>query len=355
MRHLLDRDTLLKMYEGFSISSGDAVWVHHPITEDVITVNVVRSTKDKVLVTVQPGSPYAGQPDWWVKKTAIIGINERAINEDRFQAEIPFGKKSKVGVIAGKPEHIQLLDAFTEFAKKTKFTGKFVSIGKFDDYMTDELAERVLNKELTGPHGVHDMSMFYFEFFSMHPLEDYPSYYDSEWFTYNDAEMTSDYLQNMDVTTDFTDIFTEEGLAEFKQYSCSVYAKEHINDHGLIDALEDADTDGLRIYRAITIQNTGAEIYDEIVNGYTGAGYYWSFSEKGAEAHNGGSGTQYTLHGRVRLQDINWDETYLKNLYMLSDEREIEVKADGIIKLEKIFNEDIKKALPLNAPLFLTP
>jgi hypothetical protein len=75
MRHIIDRDKLSRIYENFNISSGTIIWVHHPITEDLIKVSVVKSQKDKVLVSVLENSPYAGQPDWWIKKLHIIGVN----------------------------------------------------------------------------------------------------------------------------------------------------------------------------------------------------------------------------------------------------------------------------------------
>lgn len=73
MRHMLNRETLFKVYEAISVSAGDVIWVHHPITEDLINVNVVKSMKDKVLVSVLPDSPYSGQPDWVMKKLQIVG------------------------------------------------------------------------------------------------------------------------------------------------------------------------------------------------------------------------------------------------------------------------------------------
>lgn len=76
MRHIIDRNTLFKLYESYNLSAGTIVWVHHPITEDLTKVSVVKSQKDKILVSVLEGSPYAGQPDWWIKKLQVIGINK---------------------------------------------------------------------------------------------------------------------------------------------------------------------------------------------------------------------------------------------------------------------------------------
>jgi len=75
MQHIIDRNKLFKIYENYTVSTGDVIWVHHPITEDLIKVSVVKSQKDKVLVSILENSPYKGQPDWWIKKLQIIGIN----------------------------------------------------------------------------------------------------------------------------------------------------------------------------------------------------------------------------------------------------------------------------------------
>jgi len=76
MRHIIDRNALSKLYESYNLSAGTVVWIHHPITDDLIKVSVVKSQKDKVMVSVPDGSPYAGQPDWWAKKLHIIGVNK---------------------------------------------------------------------------------------------------------------------------------------------------------------------------------------------------------------------------------------------------------------------------------------
>jgi len=74
MQHILNRDTLFKIYEKHVITVGNIIWIHHPITGDLINVKVVKSKKDKILVSVLPESPYFGQSDWWMKKLQVIGV-----------------------------------------------------------------------------------------------------------------------------------------------------------------------------------------------------------------------------------------------------------------------------------------
>lgn len=77
MQHLITRDRLYKLCEGIAISAGDIVWIHHPITEDLLQVKVTKAQRDTVTVTILEDSPYYGQPDWNVKKINIIGVREK--------------------------------------------------------------------------------------------------------------------------------------------------------------------------------------------------------------------------------------------------------------------------------------
>jgi hypothetical protein len=74
MKHLLDKETLNNLLESFVVQTNSIIWIHHPITEDLIQVKVVKSQKDKILVSILENSPYIGQPDWWMKKINVIGI-----------------------------------------------------------------------------------------------------------------------------------------------------------------------------------------------------------------------------------------------------------------------------------------
>jgi len=73
MIHIYGKDRLLALYEGMKLSAGDIVFVHHPITEDVVSVIVTNSGKDSVTVEMEESSPYYGQPPFKVKKTSIVG------------------------------------------------------------------------------------------------------------------------------------------------------------------------------------------------------------------------------------------------------------------------------------------
>lgn len=74
MKQILSKDQLIKIVESIKYNVGDTIFVHHPITEDLITVKVKELKKDKILVSVPETSPYLGQPDWYIPKINIIGI-----------------------------------------------------------------------------------------------------------------------------------------------------------------------------------------------------------------------------------------------------------------------------------------
>lgn len=73
MVHIYGKDKVLALYEGMKFSTGDVVFVHHPITEDVVTAVVTNAGKDSITVEMDETSPYYGQPPFKVKRTAIVG------------------------------------------------------------------------------------------------------------------------------------------------------------------------------------------------------------------------------------------------------------------------------------------
>lgn len=80
MKHILSKDQIVQIVENLKFSAGDLIFIHHPITEDLISVRVVELKRDKILVSVTEDSPYLGQPDWYIPKINIIGI--KAIKEN---------------------------------------------------------------------------------------------------------------------------------------------------------------------------------------------------------------------------------------------------------------------------------
>lgn len=74
MKHLYDKAKLNAVLESIKLTVGNTVFIHHPITEDLVTVIIKEVKKDQVLVSIPLDSPYIGQPDWYIKKINIIGV-----------------------------------------------------------------------------------------------------------------------------------------------------------------------------------------------------------------------------------------------------------------------------------------
>lgn len=74
MSNILNKNTLITFFENFKISKSNQVWIHHPITEDLVIANVKSVGKTFVLLEMPEDSPYAGQPEFTFKKTSIIGL-----------------------------------------------------------------------------------------------------------------------------------------------------------------------------------------------------------------------------------------------------------------------------------------
>lgn len=74
MNNILDKNKLFAFFETFKISKADQVWIHHPITEDLVIANVKSVGKTFVILEMPEDSPYSGQPEFSFKKTSIVGI-----------------------------------------------------------------------------------------------------------------------------------------------------------------------------------------------------------------------------------------------------------------------------------------
>jgi len=74
MNHLLDKTSYKLLLESIKCLKDSLVYIHHPITEDLIIVKIKQLLNDKVMVSILEDSPYYGQPDFIINKTKIVGI-----------------------------------------------------------------------------------------------------------------------------------------------------------------------------------------------------------------------------------------------------------------------------------------
>lgn len=74
MEQILTKNNYLLLLEKIKVMKDNIIWIHHPVTEDLIKVKVKNVKNTKVVVSILEDSVYYGQPDWEILKTRIIGI-----------------------------------------------------------------------------------------------------------------------------------------------------------------------------------------------------------------------------------------------------------------------------------------
>lgn len=70
---MLNRNSLINLLETKMYDTDEIVFIHHPITEDIVKCVIKDTRIDKLLLGFDPNSDYYGQPDFWFKKIHVIG------------------------------------------------------------------------------------------------------------------------------------------------------------------------------------------------------------------------------------------------------------------------------------------
>jgi len=140
----------------------------------------------------------------------------------------------------------------------------------------------------------------------------------------------------------------------------SILANSEFYDD-LIYVIENCEDDEIEIYRGLLIPNKIKDLGDD----YSGVGISWTYDEGCARSYVGiyDDNQEIILHGKVKIEDINWETTIYKSIYNLADEREIKVnpgspiylmdihlkdKQDEILKLKEKDYDYFKKVLNIN-------
>lgn len=71
--NILSKEKYLKLNESIKVSINDLVFIHHPITKDIVKVIIKDVGYGTVDVSIPEDSDYYGQPDFTIKKITIIG------------------------------------------------------------------------------------------------------------------------------------------------------------------------------------------------------------------------------------------------------------------------------------------
>lgn len=71
---ILTKEKLTYISENLKVNKDDVVFIHHPITEDIIKVIVKDKTNTSLTVSIPEDSDYFGQPDFKIKKYTVLSL-----------------------------------------------------------------------------------------------------------------------------------------------------------------------------------------------------------------------------------------------------------------------------------------
>lgn len=290
----------------------------------------------------------------------------KPINEYRNQLEIPFDNKHP---LYDKPTHIHVLDYLLSISTKIMDIDDFyTSYNKMDIMrMWDENFDAAYNSFFDFDID-HSESLKYERFLLF--LESYPLN-DSDNHEYYNQETIEKFNELMESGKDiyyinrYMDFDYEDGEEYLSDKGKQVYKSKDFNksifenqfdEYGAYDKILDNLTDNgvIKIWRSISFgKGDKVDVYTNASN-YKGVGVYWSWDEDKAEAYWGErDGDEYILHGLVRPDDINWQNTIYKSAYHLKNECEIELEESGAVLIYRVTHKQTDKSLPLKKPILV--
>ena len=69
---MLNKNQILQLVENLTFNKDEKIFIHHPITEDVLEVIVKRIKPTTIIVGIPEESEYFGQPDFEIKKYEVL-------------------------------------------------------------------------------------------------------------------------------------------------------------------------------------------------------------------------------------------------------------------------------------------
>lgn len=297
----------------------------------------------------------------------ILTFSEHKLTEKRSQLIIPFDGKHP---LHGKEPHEHIIDAFED-----------LQVMKPDEYYSVANVGDLIQKHNKAAFESFMKSMDesdereYFMMFTEDPwncpwTEEGEGHYSKEMWQCEEfvsaveskshwrftEAVVGDGGSSSDCQLDLeTEVFSKEGKAtwiEFLEGAMDGFVNEM--EYGL-----DEDEDGLiKVYRAVVYNNSSdrfktkpdgsqylpkhRDIYNAIMKTYKGTGTYWTWDSSRPEAYSApSSGSYFVLHGRIRPEDVDWEETIYKSMYHLKEEREIKTldKKGTCVKLTGMEND----------------
>lgn len=107
----------------------------------------------------------------------------------------------------------------------------------------------------------------------------------------------------------------------------------------------------LALYREITVESIPRFLYflqkGKTIPSFKGIGIFWSWDKDKAEAHHGYVGHAVLIKGLVKLSDINYASTALKNLNpaLGVPEAEIQIKKGSLVYITEVYSDNHGKTI----------
>jgi hypothetical protein len=289
----------------------------------------------------------------------------KTLNEYRYQMEIPFDNKHP---IHDKPLHVHVQDALISIKGKANPRNykSHIDLEQAFDEATEKAKEYYIKGFDEDPD--NDAGEFYtlysdsmYNFIQEYPIPEYPEYYKEEMIDdikdygidFDDANDVWNYVKD-----DVNSFVTEDGFKVLREL-----AEREFYDSvdTFFDEIDDRLKDGvIPIWRAIVFhKGDKKDVYEHIIS-YGGIGEFWAWEEEKAESHWGdwgedSTGVEYVIHGGVIVDNVNWENTIIKNVWHLKEEEEIEIKKGADVLIYKITQIDDGNYSIINADFNIDP
>lgn len=260
------------------------------------------------------------------------------LNEYRNQLQLPFDGKHP---LHGKAVHMHIIDSLLHMGYVIDDISKYSpSNTHIISFITDEVEKEAMRMYIHETDRISPIATDLF--FTTYPPDDYPEYYTNQDIEYLDTENI-----NIDLTPEGIKIMENEILPEAfeeerNETDIEGELKDNQDEYGLIN-----------VWRAVEYHK-GDEFKDEFefATNYKGVGIYWTYNEDGAQPYwNKGGGKLFVLHGKVKPEDIDYEETVFKSVYDLKDEEEVVVKSGEDILIYKLSDGHSDGEVELKKPI----
>lgn len=259
------------------------------------------------------------------------------LNEYRNQLQIPFDGKHP---LHDKDAHIHIIDSLLHMGYMVDDVSKYSpSRTHINSFITDDVEDEAMRRYIHETDRLTPVAtdLFYY----IYPPDENPEYYIDEDIKYLDPENIT-----LDLTPEGIDVLEKDILPrayeEERKTDIEGQLQDNQDEHGLIN-----------IWRAIEYhRNDKYKDEFEFATDYKGVGIYWTYNEENAQPYwNQGDGKLFILHGKVKPEDINYEETVFKSVYDLKDEEEVVIKSGEYVLIYKITDYKSGKEVNLEKPI----